>query len=104
MADAPLDMRMDQSRDFTAKDLVNSYPEEKLYEIIKHYGEESVFWLSLFLLVSFHIRKPENPVGRYMGFPFFGKSFSQSDLPGEEELEINSRSKSAKLRIFERGE
>ena len=25
-------------------------------------------------------------------------------LPGEEELEINSRSKSAKLRIFERGE
>ena len=36
MADAPLDMRMDQSRDFTAKDLVNSYPEEKLYEIIKH--------------------------------------------------------------------
>ena len=40
MADAPLDMRMDQSRDFTAKDLVNSYPEEKLYEIIKHYGEE----------------------------------------------------------------
>ena len=27
MADAPLDMRMDQSRDFTAKDLVNSYPE-----------------------------------------------------------------------------
>lgn len=38
--DAPLDMRMDQSQVMTAKDIVNSYEEEKLYQVIKVYGEE----------------------------------------------------------------
>ena len=38
--DAPLDMRMDQNQTMTARELVNSYEEEKLYEIIKKYGEE----------------------------------------------------------------
>lgn len=38
--DAPLDMRMDRDQVMTAKDLVNSYEEEKLYGIIKEYGEE----------------------------------------------------------------
>lgn len=39
-ADAPLDMRMDQKQVMTAKDIVNSYEEEQLYEVIKIYGEE----------------------------------------------------------------
>ncbi len=38
--DAPLDMRMDQDRAMTAKDIVNTYEEERLYELIKWYGEE----------------------------------------------------------------
>lgn len=38
--DAPLDMRMDQDRVMTAKDIVNTYEEERLYELIKWYGEE----------------------------------------------------------------
>lgn len=38
--DAPLDMRMDQERITTAKDIVNHYEEERLYEMIKWYGEE----------------------------------------------------------------
>ena len=38
--DAPIDMRMDQNQTMTARELVNSYEEEKLYEIIKKYGEE----------------------------------------------------------------
>lgn len=39
-ADAPLDMRMDQDLAMTAKDIVNTYEEERLYELIKWYGEE----------------------------------------------------------------
>lgn len=38
--DAKLDMRMDQSLDISASDIVNTYSEGKLTEIIKNYGEE----------------------------------------------------------------
>ena len=38
--DAPLDMRMDRSSDYTAEDIVNDYSEEQLRRIIKDYGEE----------------------------------------------------------------
>ena len=38
--DAPLDMRMDRSGGMTAADIVNTYPEDKLKEIIYNYGEE----------------------------------------------------------------
>lgn len=38
--DAPLDMRMDKRRDFTAKDLLNTYSEQELYRIIREYGED----------------------------------------------------------------
>ena len=40
MKDAPLDMRMDRDRDFSAYDVVNTYSEEDLYRIIRDYGEE----------------------------------------------------------------
>ncbi len=36
----PLDMRMGSSIELTAQDVVNKYPAEKLYEIIKNFGEE----------------------------------------------------------------
>lgn len=36
----PLDMRMDQSQPTTVADLVNTYPEERLAQIIREYGEE----------------------------------------------------------------
>jgi len=39
--DGPLDMRMGQSQRTTAAHLVNSYPEEKLREVFKLYGELS---------------------------------------------------------------
>ena len=38
--DAPLDMRMDRNGGMTAADIVNTYPEDKLKEIIYNYGEE----------------------------------------------------------------
>lgn len=37
----PLDMRMDASQEFTAYDVVNNYPKEKLLKILYQYGEES---------------------------------------------------------------
>lgn len=38
--EAPLDMRMDQRQQMTAKDIVNHYSEHQLFRIIKDYGEE----------------------------------------------------------------
>ena len=38
--DAPLDMRMDKSQTLTAKDIINTYSEEKLIKILSVYGEE----------------------------------------------------------------
>ena len=40
MQDAPLDMRMDKSSGFSARELVNGYPEEELFRVIDRYGEE----------------------------------------------------------------
>ncbi len=40
MADAPLDMRMDQSAALTAADVVNGYSFEALRRILSQYGEE----------------------------------------------------------------
>ena len=63
-------------------------------------------------IVKTIFRKNENPCTCPPDFPVCvcgkkpkGKVITRKPiLPGEEELEINSRSKSAKLRIFERGE
>jgi len=38
--DAPLDMRMNKSQTFTAREVVNNYDEEGLYKIFHDYGEE----------------------------------------------------------------
>ena len=38
--DAPLDMRMDKSQEFSAKDVVNQYSQAHLTRILKEYGEE----------------------------------------------------------------
>ncbi len=40
MQDAPLDMRMDREAAFSAKELINSYSENDLTDIIGGYGEE----------------------------------------------------------------
>ncbi len=38
--DAPLDMRMDPREDLSAREIVNEWPENRLAEIIKTYGDE----------------------------------------------------------------
>ncbi|MCI8956832.1 MAG: 16S rRNA (cytosine(1402)-N(4))-methyltransferase RsmH [Eubacterium sp.] len=39
-SDAPLDMRMDTRQELTAADVVNTYSENELFNIIKDYGED----------------------------------------------------------------
>jgi 16S rRNA (cytosine1402-N4)-methyltransferase len=38
--DAPLDMRMDRTRQLTAADVVNTYPAARLAQVLREYGEE----------------------------------------------------------------
>jgi len=40
MGDNPLDMRMDTSKGITAKDIINTYSEARLANLIWEYGEE----------------------------------------------------------------
>ena len=40
LGDNELDMRMDKTQNFSAFDVVNKYPEEKLADVIYEYGEE----------------------------------------------------------------
>ena len=191
-SDAPLDMRMDQRQQMTARDIVNTYSEADLYRVIRDYGEDKfakniakhivmerekapiettgqlneiirhtipmkfqktsghpskrtfqairielnreleVLRDSLddmidmlnpggrICIITFHsledrivksaFRKNENPCTCPSHFPVCvcgnvskGKVITKKPiLPGKEELEHNSRSKSAKLRIFER--
>ncbi len=190
--DAPLDMRMDDRSERTAKDIVNTYSEAELFRIIRDYGEdqfakniakhivrmrnekpiETTFELveaikaaipakvrmagghpakktfqairielnrelevlqnsidsmidllepgGRLCIITFHsledrivksaFKKNENPCTCPPNFPVCvcgkkskGKVITNKPiLPSEEELSENSRSKSAKLRIFER--
>lgn len=40
MKNSPLDMRMDKTQNLTAEEVINTYPEEKLADIIYRYSEE----------------------------------------------------------------
>ena len=190
--DAPLDMRMDQMSEMTARDIVNDYSEMDLYRVIRDYGEDKfakniarhivrerakrpiettgeltevirhaipmkfqkktghpakrtfqairielnreldVLRDSLddmidmlnpggrLCIITFHsledrivksaFKKNENPCTCPSDFPVCvcgkvskGRVITRKPiLPSEEEMEVNSRSKSAKLRIFER--
>ena len=192
--DVPLDMRMDRRADRTARDIINEYSEERLYRMIRDYGEDKfakniakhivmnrqkkpiettgelveiikaaipmkvravgghpakktfqairielnreleVLTDSIdemidrlkpggrLCIITFHsledrivkvkFRENENPCTCPPNFPACvcgkvskGKVITRKPvLPGDEELEMNPRSQSAKLRIFERGE
>ena len=189
---APLDMRMDDRQNLTAKDIVNGYSEMELYRIIRDYGEDKfakniakhivqerakkpiettgelteIIRASIpmkvqvtgghpakrtfqairielnkelevlqdnlddmidllnpggrICIITFHsledrivktnFKRNENPCTCPSDFPVCvcgkkskGKVVTRKPiLPSEEELEVNSRSKSAKLRVFER--
>ncbi len=63
-AAAPLDMRMDRDSLFTAETVVNEYDEEKLYRIIKDYGEEKFASIIARNLVREREREPIRTCGQ----------------------------------------
>ena len=50
MKDAPLDMRMNRDKDFSAYNVINEYSEEDLYRIIRDYGEEKFARFASFIV------------------------------------------------------
>ena len=63
MQDTPLDMRMDQSRSMTARDVVNTYSEEELHRILKEYGEERWAKRIAKFIVEFRSKQPIETTG-----------------------------------------
>ena len=63
MQDDPLDMRMNQSQNFSAWDVVNTYSEEELHRIIKEYGEERWAKRVAQFIVEFRKEKPVETTG-----------------------------------------
>ena len=58
MADAPLDMRMDQSEGLTAADVVNGWSQDELRRILLQYGEERYAGLIAAAIVRRRADKP----------------------------------------------
>jgi 16S rRNA (cytosine1402-N4)-methyltransferase len=56
--DAPLDMRMDQTRGITAAEVVNSYEPARLARVIKEYGEERFARRIAEAIVRERVREP----------------------------------------------
>lgn len=63
MQDAPLDMRMDRSADFSAYDVVNTYDVAELTRIFKEYGEERWAKRIAEFIVDYRKSKPVETTG-----------------------------------------
>lgn len=63
LKDAPLDMRMDQSKPFSAKEVVNTYSEERLRFLFRTYGEEKFAGAIARNIVRFREKKPVETCG-----------------------------------------
>ncbi len=64
--DAPMDMRMDSSKELTAWGVVNKYPEERLREIFYRLGEEPYAPKIAKKIVSERKKKPIETVGDFL--------------------------------------
>ncbi len=62
--DAPLDMRMDRTRDRTAADIVNGYPAADLARVLRDYGEERFARRIADAVVRERAREPITSTGR----------------------------------------
>lgn len=63
-ADAPLDMRMNQSAALTAETIVNTYTEEKLVRILKMYGEETFAKQIVRNIIQYREKQPIKTAGQ----------------------------------------
>jgi 16S rRNA (cytosine1402-N4)-methyltransferase len=62
--DAPLDMRMDRTKDGTAADIVNGYPAAELARVLRDYGEERFARRIADAIVRERARTPITSTGR----------------------------------------
>ena len=62
--DAPLDMRMDQSRGITAADVVNDYEPARLAKVLREYGEERFARRIADAIARERVREPFTRTGR----------------------------------------
>ena len=62
--DAPLDMRMDRTRELTAAEVVNSYPAGELARVLRDYGEERFARRIADAVVRERARSPITSTGR----------------------------------------
>ena len=96
--DAPLDMRMDQSQESTARDVVNGYEEAELARVIARYGEER--------FAGWSSRPPVPrglPVTGTPGDPPPARLVTKGAArPSPDEVAANPRAESARFRVLER--
>ncbi|MCA1293042.1 16S rRNA (cytosine(1402)-N(4))-methyltransferase RsmH [Paenibacillus sp. alder61] len=62
-ADAPLDMRMDQSASLTAREIVNEWPEREIAKILFQYGEEKFSRRIASVIVQRRLEAPVETTG-----------------------------------------
>ncbi len=62
--DAPLDMRMDSTRELTAAQVVNTYPAERLTAVLREFGEERFAGRIAHALVRERARAPVTTTGQ----------------------------------------
>lgn len=97
MNDAPLDMRMDQSKDFSAYDVVNNYKEDELTNIFFIYGEEKMSRVIAKKIVSERQKKALETtkelvkvIESAVGAKYFNKQHPERQIFQAVRIEVNS--------------
>ena len=97
MNDAPLDMRMDRSKDLTAKDIVNKYSIEELTNIFYLYGEEKMSKIIAKKIVATRLEKEIKTtkelvkvIESAVGAKYFNKFHPERQIFQAIRIEVNS--------------
>lgn len=97
MNDAPLDMRMDQTKDFSAYDVVNNYKEDELTNIFFIYGEEKMSRVIAKKIVSERQKKALETtkelvkvIESAVGAKYFNKQHPERQIFQAIRIEVNS--------------
>lgn len=97
MTDAPLDMRMDQSSDFDAKKVVNTYSIEELTNIFYLYGEEKMSKIIAKKIVNERLNKEIKTtkqlveiIASAVGAKYFNQNHPERQIFQAIRIEVNS--------------
>lgn len=97
MSDAPLDMRMDQSSDFDAKKIINTYSIEELTNIFYLYGEEKMSKIIAKKIVNERLNKEIKTtkqlveiIASAVGAKYFNQNHPERQIFQAIRIEVNS--------------